>query len=82
MILKRHTWSMKRGFFATLFLMWYGISRFVADFFRADDLPISDNRWLGLTLNQYAAFAMLGIGLYLNHNYKVINLGSKKNEKK
>lgn len=38
-----------------LVLLWYSAERFLLDFLRAADLPISDLRYAGLTLAQYAA---------------------------
>ncbi|MFA6272434.1 MAG: prolipoprotein diacylglyceryl transferase [Patescibacteria group bacterium] len=73
LFLKRYTWSKRQGFYTTIFLIWYGISRFIADFFRAEDLPMADSRWFGFTPNQYAAIAMICLGLYLNNRYKIIN---------
>ncbi|MFA6391612.1 MAG: prolipoprotein diacylglyceryl transferase [Patescibacteria group bacterium] len=74
LILKKYPWSRKEGFFTTILLFWYGISRFIADFFRADDLPMSDARWYGLTPNQYIAIVMIAVSLYLYNHYQTINL--------
>lgn len=41
-----------------IYLIWEGITRFVIDFFRADDLLGADPRYWGLTVSQY-----IGIGL-------------------
>ena len=75
---KKHNWSQTKGFFTTVFLLWYGVSRFITDFFRADDLIVSDLRWLGLTPNQYIAIAMIGISLYLYKHHKTINFKKEK----
>lgn len=40
---------------APFVLLWYSGERFLLDFLRATDLPISDLRYAGLTLAQYAA---------------------------
>ncbi|MFH1426814.1 MAG: prolipoprotein diacylglyceryl transferase [Candidatus Kerfeldbacteria bacterium] len=55
----------KPGFYTALFLVWYGIVRFILDFFRATDLEAVDTRYAGLTMPQYAAIGMVVIGLGL-----------------
>jgi phosphatidylglycerol---prolipoprotein diacylglyceryl transferase len=77
LVAKKFTWSQTRGFFTTVFLFWYGVSRFITDFFRADDLVVSDLRWFGITPNQYIAIAMIGISLYLYKHNKIINLNKE-----
>lgn len=77
-LLRRYKWSVRTGFFTTLFLLWYGISRFITDYFRATDLSTSDFRLYGFTLNQYAAVAMVLLGLYLNNKYKIIKIRKEK----
>ncbi len=53
------------GFFLTLFLLWYGVTRFLLDFVRATDIPMPDARYLGLTPAQYGAIVFVIIGIYL-----------------
>ncbi|MBU0613523.1 prolipoprotein diacylglyceryl transferase [Patescibacteria group bacterium] len=82
LVVKRFNWSQTKGFFTTVFLLWYGVSRFITDFFRADDLPTSDPRWFGFTPTQYVSVVMIGISLYLYKHNKTINLKRNKYEKK
>ncbi|PIS42655.1 MAG: prolipoprotein diacylglyceryl transferase [Candidatus Kerfeldbacteria bacterium CG08_land_8_20_14_0_20_40_16] len=65
LVLRRFPWSQKKGFYVASFMIWYGISRFITDFFRAEDLPISDHRWLGLTINQYVSILLFLGGICL-----------------
>lgn len=50
-------------------LLFYGLARFVLEFLRADDIEIigrhSDPRYASLTGVQYAALAMMGMGVWL-----------------
>lgn len=71
LILSRFSWSNKKGFFTTFFMLWYGATRFITDFFRADDLPFSDSRWFGLTFAQYLSLLLFIIGLYLLKRYLI-----------
>ena len=77
-MLRRYSWSQKKGFYVASFMVWYGTSRFLTDFFRAQDLPLSDQRWFGLTAAQYVCLLLLIGGLYLFqriffNNFKKIN---------
>lgn len=58
-ILWKRNPNRKKGFFTIIFLAWYGVMRFVLDFFRAYDLPNSDARIAGLTWAQYIAVVMV-----------------------
>lgn len=72
LILKRFSGSNKKGFFITLFMLWYGVSRFITDFFRADDLIVVDHRWFGLTASQYLSVILFITGLYLSpHLFRI-----------
>lgn len=53
------------GFFLTLFLFWYGVTRFLLDFVRATDIPMPDARYLGLTPAQYGAIMFIIVGIVL-----------------
>lgn len=53
------------GFYVVAGMIFYGAARFILDFFRATDLPMSDARYLGLTPAQYGSIALLIGGLYL-----------------
>jgi phosphatidylglycerol---prolipoprotein diacylglyceryl transferase len=52
-------------FYMPILLMAYGSGRFVLDFFRAYDLPVSDLRVFGLTPAQYGGVLFIALGLYL-----------------
>lgn len=55
------------GWSLSVIAIYYGILRFILDFFRATDLPHSDARYFGLTPAQYFAmvFVVFGVGLLL-----------------
>ena len=57
--------KVKTGTFIIIFLLWYGIIRFVLDFYRATDGAIVDDRYLSLTPAQYGSMVMVGLGVYL-----------------
>ncbi len=50
------------GFYPSVLLIWYGISRFFLDFLRAVDLPFSDPRYSGLTIAQWSSILLVVIG--------------------
>ncbi len=52
-----------------VFLIWYGLARFVLDFTRAVDV-----KYLGLTPAQYSAIGMIILGLFLAYKFKTTNL--------
>lgn len=52
-------------------LLWYGIARFFLDFLRAQDLPFSDPRFLGLTIAQWGSFVLIFLGLKILIKRKV-----------
>ncbi|MBI2552544.1 prolipoprotein diacylglyceryl transferase [Candidatus Uhrbacteria bacterium] len=51
------------GFYLISGMIFYGATRFILDFFRATDLPMSDARYLGLTPAQYGSIALVIIAL-------------------
>ncbi|MBI2411299.1 MAG: prolipoprotein diacylglyceryl transferase [Candidatus Kerfeldbacteria bacterium] len=53
------------GFYSIFFLFFYGITRFVLDFWRATDLPFSDTRFFHLTVAQYLSLVMVVFGAVL-----------------
>ncbi len=55
----------RTGTYLIVFLIWYGIVRFLLDFLRATDGPIVDARYLSLTPAQYFSLVMVGVGLWL-----------------
>jgi len=61
---RRFTSDRERGFLR-IFLLAYGIVRFVLDFFRAWDLDNSDVRFLNLTPAQYGCLVMVAVGIWL-----------------
>lgn len=70
------------GWYAAFFLTWYGVVRFLLDFFRAHDGSgaHADARLLGLTAAQYTSLVMLGIGLvvwYTLHHANNTKAGTK-----
>jgi len=48
-----------------VFLIWYGVVRFLMDFLRATNGDIVDTRYLSLTPAQYAAIVMVAGGVWL-----------------
>tara|TARA_Y100000031_G_C8153935_1_gene353675 strand:+ start:120 stop:887 length:768 start_codon:yes stop_codon:yes gene_type:complete len=63
----------KPGTYAIVFLLWYGLVRFVLDFYR-----LADIQYLGLTPAQFASLAMItaGLILFLRLHLKRVNLSS------
>lgn len=53
------------GWFISILFIYYGILRFILDFFRATDIPMADARYLGLTPAQYFAILLVGMGGWL-----------------
>ena len=57
---RHHEWAReKTGRLSLVFLVFYGIARFLTDFFRADDTyfgPFSSGQWVSLALAAIAAF--------------------------
>lgn len=53
----------EQGWYLSAVLIYYGILRFILDFYRATDLPGSDVRYLGLTPGQYFAITTASLGL-------------------
>lgn len=57
--------------FLPRFMVFYGLARFVLDFFRAWDLPGSDARYLFLTPAQYGALLAVALGIWLARKERV-----------
>lgn len=65
LIFKKTRFSKIDGFYTVFFMIWYGVSRFIIDFYRAADLPFSDPRWGGLTPSQYLSIFLVILGAYI-----------------
>lgn len=52
------------GWYIRILFVYYGIERFILDFFRATDIAQADSRYFGLTPAQYAAMVLIAIGLH------------------
>ncbi len=59
------------GYFTSLLFIYYGIVRFILDFFRATDIIGADARYLGLTPGQYSALLLVLAGVWLFKKNKV-----------
>jgi phosphatidylglycerol---prolipoprotein diacylglyceryl transferase len=64
LFVKRHSQKYTPRFLPII-LIYYGLLRFVLDFFRATDLGGSDVRYFGLTPGQYSAIVVFGLGVWL-----------------
>ena len=53
------------GWFTAVLFIYYGILRFVLDFFRATDIVGYDARYLGLTPGHYSAIVLLACGIWM-----------------
>lgn len=54
-----------RGFYVSVFAIFYGVVRFFLDFLRVQDLVGADPRYFGLTLAQYLSMIFFATGIYL-----------------
>lgn len=54
-----------KGWFLSILFIYYGVLRFILDFFRATDLAGSDTRYAGLTPAQYSAILMVAFGVFV-----------------
>jgi len=57
--------KMFAGWFLAVLFVYYGVLRFILDFFRATDIVYADARYFGLTPAQYFAIVLVGIGIYI-----------------
>ena len=64
-LLKRFKFSQREGFWLMAVCLWKGVSRFLLDFLRADDLAIANGHYWGLTLAQYISIGIFLIGLVI-----------------
>ena len=65
LVSKKRVSSPSDGSYVVMGILFYGATRFVLDFFRATDLPMSDTRYFGLTPAQYGSVALVLVGIYL-----------------
>lgn len=52
------------GWYLSVLAMYYGVTRFTLDFFRATDIPEADVRYFGLTPAQYFSIVLVVLGVY------------------
>ncbi len=57
--------KVREGTYTAVFLVWYGVVRFVLDFYRATEGIIADARYFSLTPAQYAGIIMVSLGIYI-----------------
>ena len=50
------------GWYTAVLFLYYGVLRFILDFYRATDIPGADARYVGLTPGQYAGMMLVLIG--------------------
>ena len=55
--------KLAHGWYTAVLFMYYGVLRFILDFYRAADIPGADVRYFGLTPGQYSSIILLIIGL-------------------
>lgn len=55
--------KMPAGWFLGVLFVYYGILRFILDFFRATDIAQADARYLGLTPGQYFGILLVAVGI-------------------
>ena len=58
-------WFRRDGQAVMIGIAWYSIVRFLTDFLRADDLPMSDIRYSGLTPAQYAMVLLFVVAVII-----------------
>lgn len=72
-------WRREKYFDGAVFLFfmaWYGVTRFITEFFRASDIPDADPRYLvggafkGLTFSQFVSVAIVAICIYFIWRHK------------
>ncbi len=56
--------SSPQGWYTSVLFIYYGILRFILDFWRATDITNADARYLGLTPGQYFAILLLLFGAH------------------
>lgn len=64
---------LRPGWYTSALFIYYGIIRFVLDFWRATDIVGADVRYLGLTPAQYFAIILVLMGIVLYQKYKRVS---------
>ncbi len=54
----------EEGMYTAVILVYYGVTRFILDFWRAQDIIHADARYFGLTPAQYLSLVMVGVGVW------------------
>ncbi len=62
--------NVREGFFTSVLFLYYGVLRFILDFWRATDILGADARYLGLTPGQYGSIILIIVGIYLAKKIK------------
>lgn len=62
--------KVKQGTFIIVFLLWYGVIRFLLDFLRAHDGNMVDTRYYNLTPAQYASILIFVLGVVIWKYYR------------
>ncbi len=71
------------GYLFIIYVIWYAVTRFIIDFFRAYDLPYSDPRFFtggdfgGLTISQIVSIGLVIFGIWMLFYLKRKNLPDK-----
>ena len=63
---------MFQGYYIITLFIYYGILRFILDFFRATDIVHADARYLGLTPGQYFGIVLTIVGLYILRKVRIV----------
>ncbi len=64
------------GLVSSVFMIWYGVTRFIIDMFRAQDLPMSDPRIGGFTPSQYISVLLVVLGVWLLVRKRRLEIGN------
>ncbi len=54
-----------QGWFTGILFVYYGVLRFILDFFRATDIAAADTRYFGLTPGHYSAIILVFVGGFI-----------------
>lgn len=65
--------KLSKGWFTGILFLYYGILRFILDFWRATDIENADARYLGLTPGQYFAILLVLCGSFLLLKMRRVN---------